>query len=237
MARPITIGRAVVRWFGRTGRDLPWRRDLSPYRVWVSEIMLQQTRVAAVIPYYERFLKRFPSVRKLARARRDNVLKAWEGLGYYARARNLHEAARVILEEHRGHFPETADEWETLPGVGEYTGAAIASITDGDPVPVLDANAKRVASRLLMKEKKLEEFLGQAVLTVDPGDFNQGIMELGQVVCTPRSPKCSKCPLKAHCRARKAKAVHRFPRKRKRRKVPHHEVAVGVCMRGRKFLV
>ena len=227
----------LLRWYRRTRRDHPWRRNTHPYRVWVSEIMLQQTRIETVIPYYRRFLRRFPSVRALAKAGLSDVLKSWEGLGYYARARNLHRAAKIVA---RSGFPGSGDEWEALPGVGSYTAAAIASITLEEPLPVVDGNVRRVVARLLGKPrpkpanilKFLEDAIGRR-----PGDFNQGMMELGQRICTPRAPQCPKCPVRKFCRAYALKKVNRIPARTRRKKVPHHEVAVGVCRKGDRMLV
>jgi len=169
--------------------------------VWVSEIMLQQTRIETVVGYYRRFLRRFPDVRALARAELGAVLKAWEGMGYYARARNLHRGARVIAG---GRWPRTAAEWADIPGVGPYTAAAIASITAGEPVPVVDGNVRRVVARILGEPRpapdRMSAFLHEALDRRAPGDFNQAIMELGQTVCVPRTPHCPECPVRACCR-------------------------------------
>jgi A/G-specific adenine glycosylase len=196
---------ASLSWYDRSHRDLPWRSTRDPYRIWVSEIMLQQTRVAAVLLHYEKFLRRFPTVRKLADARESLVLAEWSGLGYYRRARNLHAAAKIIARQWRGKFPQTAEQWRELPGIGRYTAAAIASIAFNEPVAVLDGNVKRVLRRLLGGTRQnanlwnaAEEFLDRA----RPGDFNQAMMELGATVCLPAEPRCSECPIHALCRTR-----------------------------------
>ncbi len=238
---PAAFRRALLRWYQRHERDLPWRRDADPYRVWVSEIMLQQTRIETVIPYYGRFLDRFPTVAALARADQHDVLKAWEGLGYYARARNLHRGARQLVETGAGRLPESAEQWREIPGVGEYTAAAIASITRDEVLPVADGNVRRVVARVL-DEARLEPgpmigFLRAAIDARRPGDFNQAIMELGQAVCTPRSPACPACPIRSHCRALAAGTVDRVPERKPKRAVPHLEIAIGVCRRGSRFLV
>ncbi|HXG60332.1 MAG TPA: NUDIX domain-containing protein, partial [Planctomycetota bacterium] len=173
-------------WFRRAARDLPWRRTKHPYAIWVSEVMLQQTQVATVVPYYERWMKRFPTVRALARASLDEVLKVWEGLGYYARARNLHRAARGMRR-----WPRTAAEWRRVPGVGAYTAAAIASIAYGERAAVFDGNVRRVLSRLEGRDVAAPPPVPRG----DPGEFNQALMELGQRICTPRAPRCGECPL------------------------------------------
>src|SRR5689334_22982072 len=180
----------LLRWFRRDARDLPWRRTRDPYAIWISEVMLQQTQIATVVPYFERWMRRFPDVRALAKAPIDDVMKAWEGLGYYARARHLHAAARQIAES---GFPETRDAWESLPGVGPYTSAAIASIAHGERVAVRDGNVRRVVSRLLKTNDlaTIDAFLERTIPASAPGDFNQALMELGQRVCVPRSPRCA----------------------------------------------
>ena len=192
-------------WYDSHARDLPWRKDRDPYRVWVSEIMLQQTRVAAVIEHYHEFLRRFPTVQRLAAARESSVLAAWSGLGYYRRARMLHAAAKVVARERGGNFPESAQEWQTLPGIGRYTAAAIASITFAEPVAVVDGNVERVLQRLAGKPVSGEQVwtLAEAVLDRSrPGDFNQAMMELGATVCTPRAPSCLMCPVLESCATR-----------------------------------
>jgi len=203
--------------------------------------MLQQTRIETVIPYYRTFLRKFPSVRALSRAPLSDVLKTWEGLGYYARARNLHKAAQILQEEHKGILPEDSDDWLTLPGIGEYTAAAIASITMDEPTPVVDGNVQRVISRILNEpsppKEIVEYFLYELIDETTPGDFNQGLMELGQTICTPRNPRCPDCPVKRGCDAYKEGTVDEIPERNKPREIPHYEIAVGVCRKGKKFLV
>jgi A/G-specific adenine glycosylase len=191
---------ALLAWYEANRRQLPWRRTRDPYRVWVSEIMLQQTRVAAVLPRYESFLKKFPSVQKLAAARESSVLAEWSGLGYYRRARNLHAAAKIV--QHGGVFPRTAQAWRQLPGIGRYTAAAISSIAGGEPVAVLDGNVKRVIGRLGRIRSEPESWrAAEALLDRDrPGDFNQAMMELGALVCLAGQPRCSSCPIQSFCR-------------------------------------
>jgi A/G-specific adenine glycosylase len=212
----------LLAWFRKGARDLPWRRTRDPYAIWVSEVMLQQTQVATVIPYYERFLRRFPTVEALARARLDEVLKIWEGLGYYARARNLHRAARSLKS-----LPRTSREWLEVPGVGAYTAAAIASIAYGEPVAVFDGNVRRVLSRL-----RGRDVLSAPPPRGNPGDSNQALMELGQRICTPRQPKCAECPLSSDCAGRASGEPEQWPTKKAKKTVPHREVAVGVIWKG-----
>ncbi len=209
----------LLDWYDQNRRDLPWRRDVDPYRVWVSEIMLQQTRVVAVLDHYARFLHRFPTVQTLAGAREVSVLAAWSGLGYYHRARRLHQAAKVIVRDRLGQLPQTAEEWLALPGIGRYTAAAIASIAFGEAVAVVDGNVERVLGRVQGKVDRREAAWQRAEEMLDrarPGDFNQAMMELGATICTPRAPQCLLCPLNAWCQSRGAKASQ--PKAQRKRK-------------------
>jgi A/G-specific adenine glycosylase len=195
------IRRKLIRWYRRAQRDLPWRRTRDPYAIWVSEIMLQQTRVAAVVPYYERFLTRFPDPAALANAPESEVLRMWAGLGYYSRARSLHKAARQIVE--RGEFPRGRDSIRELAGVGDYTAAAVASIAFGLPHAAVDGNVRRVLVRLTNNDEVDVERQASLLLDRrDPGRWNQAVMELGALVCLPREPRCGECPVAAHCQAR-----------------------------------
>jgi A/G-specific adenine glycosylase len=201
---------ALLAWYGENARDLPWRRTRDPYVVWVSEIMLQQTRVAAVVEYFERFLKAFPTIEALAGAEEANVLAQWSGLGYYRRARMMHRAAKMVVAEQGGRMPETAAKLRELPGIGEYTAAAVASISHGEAVPVVDGNVERVLQRVYGPElaadggkPTVREFREAAKELLDgqrPGEFNQAMMELGAMVCLPRGPLCGECPVREHCR-------------------------------------
>jgi len=194
--------RALLAWYGANRRDLPWRKTRDPYRIWVSEIMLQQTRVAAVLMHYEKFLWRFPTVRTLAAAREASVLAEWSGLGYYRRARNMHSAAKLIAREHGGEFPRSSEQWRELPGIGRYTAAAVSSIAFDETVAVLDGNVERVLRRLLGRVQTQAELWSLAERLLDrdhPGDFNQAMMELGALVCLPTWPKCGVCPVARFC--------------------------------------
>src|SRR5438477_7801382 len=217
----------LLAWYRKEARDLPWRRTRDPYAIWVSEIMLQQTQIATVIPYYERWMKRFPTVKALARAPLDDVLKVWEGLGYYARARNLHQAARVLKS-----LPKTSEAWRSGPAVGAYTAAAIASIAHGERAAVFDGNVRRVLSRL-----EARDVTAAPAPRGKPGDYNQALMELGQRVCTFRAPKCDACPLAADCKARASGTPEAWPSKKPRKEVPHKEVAIGVIWDADRFYV
>lgn len=195
----------LLAWFDRHKRDLPWRLDRDPYRIWVSEVMLQQTRVAAAADHYHRFLKRFPTIERLAAAREASVLAIWSGLGYYRRARMLHAAARQIVRQRAGKFPPNAESWQELPGIGRYTAAAVASIAFGEPLAVVDGNVERVLSRLLGRPITGEarwKLANQLLSRERPGDFNQAMMELGATVCLPRQPKCLMCPISEMCATR-----------------------------------
>ncbi|WP_019851303.1 A/G-specific adenine glycosylase [Desulfitobacterium sp. PCE1] len=198
----------LIQWFNQVKRDLPWRKTKEPYAIWVSEVMLQQTQVITVIPYYLRFMKRFPDLFALAEAEQEEVLELWRGLGYYSRARRLWEGARYVVQMTEGRMPENYDALLTIKGVGEYTAAAIASIAYEERVPVMDGNVKRVLSRILRWEEDVEkarsrrfflEYLKEVIPGDCPGDFNQGMMELGATVCTPKNPRCEQCPLQEDC--------------------------------------
>jgi A/G-specific adenine glycosylase len=219
---PKKFRRRLLAWYDRHRRDLPWRANRDPYRVWLSEIMLQQTRVAAVIEHYQEFLRRFPTVEKLATAREASVLASWTGLGYYRRARMLHAAAKVVAREYEGEFPTTAEAWRELPGIGRYTAAAIASIAFDQPVAVVDGNVERVLQRVSGKRMAAEELWKAAQDLLDtrrPGDFNQAMMELGAVVCTPRAPACLTCPVVELCHTRGELAPTAKPARQKKREI------------------
>lgn len=241
------LRRRLRAWYRRHRRDLPWRRRGDAYGVWVSEVMLQQTRVETAGPYYERFLARFPTVTDLAAAGEDEVLKAWEGMGYYARARNLHRAARAVVGQRAGQLPDSYDGWIELPGVGPYTAAAVASIACDRPHPVLDGNVERVLCRLLRIEADPKragvraELVGAGERLLPrrgAGEVNQALMELGARVCTPRAPRCGQCPLSAWCRARaELPDPAQLPRRPSRRPRPHLVVTAGLIRRGQRLLL
>lgn len=217
-------------------RNLPWREETDPYRIWVSEIMLQQTRVETVLPYYKEWIARFPNVEALAQAEEEEVLKAWEGLGYYSRARRLWGGARVVREKHGGRLPESADELKSLPGVGDYTAGAVASIAFGEVVPAVDGNVRRVLSRLFdLADPSAGELKALAAELVDPfrpGDFNQALMEHGALVCRPKTPGCGECVVAKVCLALERGMVGERPAKKARKPVPEVDVVVLVAVRG-----
>jgi A/G-specific adenine glycosylase len=242
--RASAFGGDLLRWYAKHRRDLPWRRTTDPYAIWISEIMLQQTTVNAVIPYYERWLEIFPDVRSLARAPLQKVLKAWQGLGYYARARHLHEAAKIVVNEHGSRIPRDREIVRRLPGFGPYTTAAVLSLAFGKPLPVIDANVRRVVMRLARIRGKAGSDKDAAIMAYilavfppkKPGAFNQAMMELGALVCKPRSPQCLLCPVSAFCRAYKAGEQEIIPAttKRSSRKI---EAVVAVIERNGKYLI
>src|ERR1017187_7131217 len=227
----------LIEWYGRNRRDLPWRNSKGPYAIWVSEIMLQQTRVAVVVERYQAFMARFPTLVSLALAPEQEVLALWSGLGYYRRARMLHKAAQFVADHHQGNLPVTAEELRTLPGIGAYTSAAIASIAHGEPVAVVDGNVERVLCRLAgwgagsrsgggaALRHKVENLASQLVDPAHPGNFNQALMELGATVCLPRNPQCLMCPIAADCVTR---GEHKTPA---RPKMQSREVACALSVR------
>jgi A/G-specific adenine glycosylase len=238
----------LLRWFGRHRRELPWRTSRDPYRVWVAEVMLQQTRISAVIPYYLRFLERFPDVRSLARARSQGILKLWSGLGYYSRARNLQKAAKEIVANHRAHFPRELEAVLKLPGIGHYTAAAVLSIAYDVPLAALDGNVARVLARVGAVRgdlrvpqtwRRLRQMADELLATRSPGDWNQALMELGEVVCTPQNPSCQECPIARFCRAYNEKLTGEIPAPRKKREPVSIRVAAAVLQDrcGRTLLV
>ncbi len=226
------ISRALLSWYDHHRRDLPWRCERDPYRVWVSEVMLQQTRVGTVAPYYERWLARFPDVRALADAPGEDVLAAWAGLGYYRRARALHAAARVVCDRHEARVPDDPGELRALPGIGDYTAGAIASIAFGRAVPAVDVNARRVLARLFDLERpqpaELERLAATLIPAEAPGAFNQALMELGATVCAPREPACGVCPIASSCLARERGTVAERPRPRRGSRVRTWRVGAAV---------
>ncbi|MFT5142824.1 MAG: A/G-specific adenine glycosylase [Rhodothermales bacterium] len=227
----------LQKWFSEVARDLPWRRSDDPYRVWVSEIMLQQTRVDQAMPYYERFVSAYPDVSELAKADLDEVLLNWEGLGYYSRARNLHRAAQMVVRDHGGQIPTSYEGLRGLPGIGDYTASAVGSIVFGIPQAVLDGNVVRVLARFdalaadvgSSQTRSLLRERAQDLLDPDrPGEHNEALMELGAMVCTPKQPDCPHCPVARGCAARTEGSPERYPVKKPRKPVPEFEIAVGV---------
>ncbi|GAB5535794.1 MAG: A/G-specific adenine glycosylase [Rubricoccaceae bacterium] len=233
---------ALADWFERHQREMPWRETgpdgrRDPYRVWLAEVMLQQTRVDTATPYFLRFVEAFPSIHELAAAPLDDVLKLWEGLGYYSRARNLHKAAQAVVAEHGGAIPDTEEAFRALSGVGPYTSAAVLSLAFDRPLAVLDGNVIRVLARVFAVDadvkqgatrRRLQETMDTLLDPAHPGRFNEAVMELGATVCTPRSPACGRCPLRAVCSAAASGTPEAYPVSSKAKPVPHHTIVVGL---------
>lgn len=236
----------LLAWYDRNARVLPWRSNPSPYHTWVSEIMLQQTQVATVLPYFERWVERFPTLESLANAELAEVLIMWEGLGYYSRARNLHKAARLVISDHGGELPAELKELIKLPGIGRYTAGAILSIAFNQRQAALDGNIRRVYTRLLnskeptetpQSEKLLWDFAERSLPPVRAGDFNQALMDLGAMICLPQAPDCARCPLKDECLAFQHGRQNDLPVKVKKSAIPHLIVGAGVVRRDSKVLI
>lgn len=238
------FSRKLLSWYKRNARDLPWRHTRDPYRIWISEIMLQQTTVAAVIPYYQRWFTSFPSLRNLAKAPLNKVLKLWQGLGYYQRARNLQKAAQMICQRHSGKIPETTAELLALPGMGPYTSAAVASIAFNVVSPVIDANVRRVVMRLCaikgkrsaLSDRKILAFLSKNIPADFAGDFNQAMMELGALICRSADPNCPSCPVKDFCLAFAQNLQHSIPETTKKNIETVHAV-VALIQHHNRFLI
>ncbi|MFK8795791.1 A/G-specific adenine glycosylase [Planococcus plakortidis] len=236
----------LIGWFQKEQRDLPWRRTADPYQIWISEVMLQQTRVDTVIPYYKRFVEKFPTVESLAQAEEESLLKLWEGLGYYSRARNLQAGVREVAEQYGGIVPSTRKEISSLKGVGPYTAGAVLSIAYGVPEHAVDGNVMRVLSRILLIEediakpktrKVFEQAVTELISHEDPSSFNQGLMELGALICTPTSPKCLLCPVRDHCEAFHAGKETELPVKTKAKKNRNADFAMVAIWSGNKLLM
>ncbi len=237
---------ALLLWYEENGRDLPWRGQTDPYAIWISEIMLQQTRVETVIPYYERWMSRLPTIEALARADIDHVLGLWEGLGYYQRAHNLHAAAKIIREELQGKIPTTSAELESLPGIGAYTSAAIASMAFNEQVLALDGNLRRVLSRLInydqiagtsKADRIFRSWARKHIPDSSASSFNQALMDLGAMICTSSAPSCELCPVSSSCEAFALGVQDRRPVRKRMPALPHHIVSAGVFQRGGKVLI
>ncbi len=240
------IRRGLLLWYQKNKRDLPWRKKKSAYRTLVSEIMLQQTQIKTVIPYFERWMKAFPTIEKLAKAKLGKVLKLWEGLGYYSRARNFHKAAKIIASKHHGKIPSDYNILISLPGIGRYTAGAISSIAFNQPVALVDGNVSRVLTRIfdihddilkLETQKELYKIADQLVPPENPGDFNQALMELGSLVCFPSMPNCGDCPLKNICLARRKGTQESLPVKSKQAPKKNVYIFAGIIRNREKILV
>jgi A/G-specific adenine glycosylase len=233
-------------WYQKNQRKLPWRETRDPYHIWVSEIMLQQTQVTKVLRYYDGFINRFPNVYTLSKARLQSVLKAWELLGYYARARNLHKASKLVVHMYNGEIPSDYSHFKNLPGVGDYIAAAVVSMAFSAPRPVLDGNVKRVLARIHLidapvnKEYSKRIFIekaGEILDKKDPGRFNQAMMELGALICRPRNPRCSVCPVSQFCLAQIKTVQDRYPVRIKKAPIPCHQISAGIVQKDGKLLI
>ncbi len=242
------MARLLLAWFGKNKRALPWRKTRDPYKIWISEIMLQQTQVGTVIPYYKRWIKNFPNIKSLAGAPLSRVLKLWEGLGYYSRARNLHKTAKGVAGKLGGRFPDSREELQKLPGIGRYTAGALASIAFGKPEPILDGNVKRVLSRVLALKKPIDRSGGEKILWETSkklaeaalpraGDLNQSLMELGALVCVPENPNCPACPVENACGARRLGLEEKFPVKSRKKRTEELRTIALVLWKGGRVLL
>jgi A/G-specific adenine glycosylase len=238
------IQKKLLQWFEKNGRNLPWRKTQDPYAIWVSEIMLQQTQVGTVIPYYKKFLKTFPTVRHLAKAKLSKVLKVWEGLGYYSRARNLHQASKIVTNHYGGKVPDNLKDLLSLPGIGRSTAGAIFSIAYNKEAPILDGNVKRVLSGLFAipgRKEKMEKLLWELSASLIPqgrsNPFNQALMDLGSMLCTPKDPQCSHCPLRDLCQGYLSGVPERYPLRTIKKTIPHIAALSAVIQKDGKVLL
>jgi A/G-specific adenine glycosylase len=241
-----SLAESLLYWYQDHARSLPWRENPDPYNVWIAEVMLQQTRVETVLPYYERWLKRFPTIASLALASQQEILSEWEGLGYYSRARNLHLAAQLVMDEFGGKLPQDVKRLRQLPGIGRYTAGALASIAFGKDEPALDGNIRRVLARVFdvrqpSRSRESEERLWQLAATYLPpgqaGEYNQALMDLGALICTPRQPNCSACPLNETCLAYSLGVQSERPVKRGKKPVPHHTASSAIIQQDGQVLI
>ena len=236
---------ALQDWYKSKNISLPWRGETDLYKIWLSEVMLQQTQVNTVIPYYKKWLKKFPNLESVAIANEDELLKFWEGLGYYSRARNFQFACKTVLDNFDGKIPEKSEDFLKLKGVGEYIHAAVHSIGLNKKIPVIDGNVKRVMSRYLGLKNEINsekdnifKFLSKEILTTsNPGDFNQAIMDLGRLICKPKNPDCESCPINSNCTALKEDLVSQIPVRAKKSKIPHYKTVVGIIEKNKKILL
>ncbi|MEC7850340.1 MAG: A/G-specific adenine glycosylase, partial [Candidatus Neomarinimicrobiota bacterium] len=240
----MNISTSILTWFDIAKRDLPFRNNKNPYNIWVSEIMLQQTKVETVIPYYNNWIKKYPDIVSVSKASESDLLKAWEGLGYYARCRNFHKAAKIVCKDYDSNIPSSWDEFRSLPGVGDYTAGAVLSIAFNKPFIALDGNVKRVMARVIGRRKLSNNNLKLIISRLNkwldynrPGDFNEAMMELGSCVCLPKSPKCYDCPINKFCVSFKSGNPLGYPVKVKKKKMPHYTFVGGLIRDNNKILI
>ena len=235
---------ALIYWYNNNKRLLPFRLTKDPYKIWVSEIMLQQTQMKTVIPFYERWVNTLPTIGSVARTNIDSLLKLWEGLGYYRRCHNFYQASKIIVEDYKGVVPSDYKSFKGLPGVGDYTAGAVLSISFGIPIPAIDGNVKRVMARLYgfkhltrYNSTIIKKAISRTLKNVNPSDFNQGLMELGALICTSEFPKCFKCPLSKNCKAHQSANPTNYPQKKVKRAIPHFNVVTAIIWRGNTFYI
>ena len=235
---------AIIYWYNNNKRLLPFRSSKDPYKIWISETMLQQTQMKTVIPFYERWVNKLPTIESVAMTNIDSLLKLWEGLGYYRRCRNFHHASKIIVEDYKGVIPSDYESFKGLPGVGDYTAGAVLSISFGIPIPAIDGNVRRVMARLYgFKHLKrynvtiIYKAITRALNNVNPSDFNQGLMELGALICKPESPKCFKCPLSINCKGYQSGNPANYPQKKVKRVIPHFNVVTAIIWREDTFYI
>ena len=234
----------LLNWYSDNKRILPFRGSKDPYKIWLSEVMLQQTQVSTVLPFYNKWIRRFPRSSSLIKENINTVLKYWEGLGYYKRCNNFYKANKIVVKDFDGKVPKEKAQFMALPGVGEYTASAVMSIAFNQPCPVFDVNVKRVMARLLgfknitsYNEKRIKGFLEKNICKNNPGDFNQAMMDLGALVCKPNKPCCHECPLQEYCHAYKSQNPEQYPIKRQSKQIPHYDISIGIIWRGNKFYI
>ena len=235
---------SILTWYNKQKRILPFRDIDDPYKIWLSEVMLQQTQIETVIPYFQKWISKYPTIISVASADQECLLKLWEGLGYYSRCRNFHKATKIVVGKHGGVIPDTWLEFRALPGVGDYTAAAVLSIAYNQPYIAIDGNVKRVMARILglknLSNKnmtRMKNYLIKNILMDNPGDFNQSMMELGARICSPKNPNCGKCPLSFNCKAFSMGEPESYPLSVRKKKSPHYEIVVGIVWRGEEFYI
>jgi len=235
---------SILTWYNKQKRILPFRDIDDPYRIWLSEVMLQQTQIETVIPYFQKWISKYPTIRSVAAADQELLLKLWEGLGYYSRCRNFHKASKIIIEKHGGVIPDNWSEFRALPGVGDYTAGAVLSIAYNQLYIAIDGNVKRVIARILglkhlsnINMSRMERYLKNNISTDNPGDFNQAMMELGAQVCSPKNPRCGSCPISIECKAFASGSSESYPLPVKKNKVPHYTIVAGLIWREDKFYI
>ena len=239
-----TFHQHVISWYTNNKRSLPFRKTKDPYKIWLSEVMLQQTKVKTAIPYYNNWIKKLPTLESVSLSKLDSLLKLWEGLGYYKRCNNFHKATKLLVSDFNSKIPKEKSQFMSLPGVGDYTASAVLSIAFNKPYPVLDGNVKRVMSRVIgiktltkYNIKRINKFLNLVICKKNPGDFNQGLMEIGALICKPYNPVCRKCPINNFCYASKKRLPEAYPGKNKLKPRPHFNVAIAIIWRKNKFYI